>query len=357
MKRLLVYSLVWATALLATGQTVVTQYVPGITAEGVTYYLPRTELVVTLQAKRVTKKPGDFKEYAARYLRVDDAVQEETTEWSLEGVWITPVGVPDKDKVYSVVLNKKTVAPLVELTSDGIILSINTQGEKEEADFPELVNETTNDRLNSREYLTEEILSAGNRQKMAELCCEEIYDLRENRNLLIKGQADFQPGDGKQLELMLAELETQERALLQLFTGTTETEVRTIQIVCNPTETVQKEVLFRFSKRFGIVDKDDLSGEPVYVDIVDLETVPERAETAEGKLSRDLQDAVRYNVPGNAAIEIYDGSKTYATLQTPLAQFGETEVLSTSLFNKRYTTRVTFSSTTGALKRLTDVAQ
>ena len=57
--------------------------------------------------------------------------------------------------------------------------------------------------MNPRRYLTEEILAAGSTAKMAELTAREIYDLRENRSLLIKGQADFMPQDGQQLKLML----------------------------------------------------------------------------------------------------------------------------------------------------------
>lgn len=335
-------------------QTVVTGYVPGVTAEGVTYYLPRTQLVVTIRATRVTRTPGDLKDYARRYLRLDDVPQETTTEWMLDDVWITPVGVPDVEKVYSILLDKKTVAPLVDLTPDGIILSINTRGEVDEAEKVEIVNETADDKLNSRDYMTEEILYAGNRSKMAELCSEEIYDLRESRNLLVKGQADYMPTDGEQLKLMLEQLETQEKALLQLFEGTTETEVKTFQIEYDPVEAVEKEVLFRFSRQFGVVDKDDLSGEPVYIDVENLETVPQRVETVEKKESKDEQNAVRYNVPGSVYVDIYDATGSYASLTTPMGQFGQVEVLSNALFNKRNTTCVTFYSTTGGLKKLTD---
>ena len=357
MKRSILYTLSLILTLPCLAQTAVTPYVPGVTAEGVTYYLPRTELVITIQASRTTKTPGDFKDYAARYLRLSDVTQEQTTEWTLDGVWATPIGVPDEDKIYSIVLDKKTSAPLVSLTQDGIILSINTEAEADQTSFPELLNETHNNRLNSRDYMTEEILYAGNRSKMAELCCEEIYDLRENRNLLIKGQADYMPSDGEQLRLMLQQLETQEQALLQLFSGWTESETRTIQLVYSPNNQTEKDVLFRFSKEYGIVDKDDLSGDPIYIDIEDLQTVPTRVEDTTAKKPKDEQNAVRYNVPSSVAVEIYDANQSYASLTTPMGQFGHVEVLSNNLFNKHYTTRVTFYQATGGIKKLADTAQ
>ena len=64
--------------------------------------------------------------------------------------------------------------------------------------------------------MNEDILSAGSSAKMAELCALEIYDIRDSKSLLNKGQADFMPKDGEQLRIMLANLETQENALMQL---------------------------------------------------------------------------------------------------------------------------------------------
>ena len=89
--------------------------------------------------------------------------------------------------------------------------------------------------INGADFKTEEILSAGSTAKMAELTANEIYDIRENRGLLTKGQADFMPKDGEQLKLMLSNLDTQEEGLLQLFRGTKaiETYVFTFDVVPN----------------------------------------------------------------------------------------------------------------------------
>lgn len=53
--------------------------------------------------------------------------------------------------------------------------------------------------------------------KMAELAANEIYDIRENRSLLAKGQADFMPKDGTQLKMMMEQLDKQEAGLLMLL--------------------------------------------------------------------------------------------------------------------------------------------
>ena len=89
--------------------------------------------------------------------------------------------------------------------------------------------------LNGADFKTEEILSAGSTPKMAELTANEIYDIRENRALLTKGQADFMPKDGEQLRLMLANLDQQEEGLLQLFRGTDVKETHILAFDITPT--------------------------------------------------------------------------------------------------------------------------
>ena len=56
---------------------------------------------------------------------------------------------------------------------------------------------------------------------MAELIAQDIYEIRESRNLLVRGQADNMPKDGEQLRLMLNQLDKQDMAMTGLFSGIT----------------------------------------------------------------------------------------------------------------------------------------
>ena len=170
-------------------QTEVTPFVPGSTLEGVSYFLPKTAFRVTVITEKTVTKPGDFYKYANRYLRLPNVPTEESVVWSIRSIKLEPFGVPDKDKAYSIKVKSKTVAPLVGLSSDGILLSINTEAEEEV--LPELPEPVPAPQpVNPRTYMTQEMLAAGSTAKMAELCAEEIYDLRDSRNALIKGEAD-----------------------------------------------------------------------------------------------------------------------------------------------------------------------
>ena len=125
-----------------TAQTEVNPYIPGATVEGVTYYLPRTALRLVVVAEKQVYTPGDFNKYADRYLRLSNVNPEPYTRWTIKSIEMAPYGVPDMQKAYSIVLKKRTVAPLVGLTRDGILLSINTDslGEDGKAQYDKLAD-------------------------------------------------------------------------------------------------------------------------------------------------------------------------------------------------------------------------
>ncbi len=336
----------------ASAQTAVTAYKPGVTAEGVTYYLPRTDLAVVLKVKKKTYIPGEFKQYAGTYLRLNDVPQQAYDEWQIEALQVIPYGVPDTSKVYAVALKKRTVAPLVSLSKDGILLSVNTQAEDVQPLPVPSTQKLSGKPINPRDFMSEDVLLAGSPVKMAELAANEILDIRDSRNALMKGQADYMPKDGEQLKLMLDKLDEQERALLQLFKGHEEEEQQTLVIPFSPTQDTERQVLFRFSQRLGILDKDNLAGAPIYISVKDLKALPEAAPVDAKTQKRQEQEDVRYNLPGLAKIMIFSAKEMYYSAEVKLAQLGRVEYLGGALFNRNATTRVTFYPETGAVKKL-----
>ena len=53
-------------------QTVSSVYQPGVTTEGAIYFLPKTAVIVTVQVEKTTYTPGDFCQYAERFLRIKE---------------------------------------------------------------------------------------------------------------------------------------------------------------------------------------------------------------------------------------------------------------------------------------------
>ena len=106
-----------------------------------------------------------------------------------------------------------------------------------------------------------------------------------------------------------------------------------------------------FSQKLGLVDADDLSGEPIYLSIENLETLPApvQDEATAKKLVR-VDRGVFYNVPARMKATVFTSGQKYAEIETPMGQFGSVQLLSNLLFDKKTTTKVTFFQQTGGTK-------
>lgn len=335
-----------STALCSNAQDV-NSYIPGNLPEGIVYYLPHTELQVKVTVTQSTYIPGEFCQYADRFLRLQNISSQRKEEWELRSIEVIPFGVPNPELAYSIKLKDKSVASQVSLTPDGIIKAINTTFPEEEKSIPPICPKK--ERINPRSFMTEEMLMATSSIKMAELVAKEIYNIRESKNSLVKGQADYMPKDGNALQIMLDNLNTQEKALTEMFSGYTETTNHEYTFVINPEGDIKDEIVCRFSRKLGVLKNNDLAGEPIYISVT-----PKKLHTIvdeEGKKKKKLNGII-YNIPGKADVIIQSSSMKFFEKEIPFAQFGETEVLVNDLFNKKINTRVIFNPVTGGIVKI-----
>lgn len=353
MRRFLSTLFVISCSLHVFSQTLVASHHPGVTSEGAIYYLPKTALRITVQVERSSFTPGEFCKYAERYLRMKDVITEPAINYSIITIQQEPVAVADTSKCYAIKFDARTSACNVRLSADGILLGINTD-EKIATPWSSAVNQKKNRRkelINPRSYLSEEILAAGSTAKMAELIAQEIYEIRESRNLLTRGQADYMPKDGEQLRLMLNKLEEQNLALTSLFTGVTVSDTTEYTFTITPNKDIENQILFRLSDKLGIVDADDLAGVPYYINIENLKTVPP-VEVIDPKKKQKQANGVYVNIPGKLRSTISNVQGMMVSNEFPAGQFGNVELLSGALFNKRYTTHLQLHPISGAVEKL-----
>jgi len=353
MRRFLSTLFVISCSLHVFSQTLVTSYHPGVTSEGAIYYLPKTALRITVQVERSSFTPGEFCKYAERYLRMKDVITEPAINYSIITIQQEPVAVADTSKCYAIKFDARTSACNIRLSADGILLGINTD-ERIATPWSSVVNQKKNGRkelINPRSYLSEEILAAGSTAKMAELIAQEIYEIRESRNLLTRGQADYMPKDGEQLRLMLNKLEEQNLALTSLFTGVTVSDTTEYTFTITPNKDIENQVLFRLSDKLGIIDADDLAGVPYYINIENLKTVPP-VEVIDPKKKQKQANGVYVNIPGKLRSTISNAQGMMVSNEFPAGQFGNVELLSGALFNKRYTTHLQLHPISGAVEKL-----
>ncbi len=337
-------------------QTEIERFRPGVTLEGVNYFLPKTVFEVVLTAEKTVTKPGEFAAYADRYLRLKDVPTVESTTWTLKTVTLMPYGAPDSTKAFSIKLRAKTAAPLVSLTDDGLLLGVNVDATPDPA--PELPQRVPAPKpVNGRDFMTHDILAAGSTSKMAQLTAEEIYDIRDSRNALVRGEAENTPKDGAQLKLMLDNIDQQRTALESLFKGQelTSTEVLSFDYEpsANPEECAERHLLCRFSRKLGLVATDDLSGDPIWITVKAQGSLPPIENDAEAaKKKAKLEQGLYVNQPRRAQVTIFTATQTLLTAEVPVAQLGTVEVLSDALFNKKLDTKVTLHQHTGSVKQV-----
>lgn len=326
----------------------VTTYSPNTLDEGIVYFLPKTRLAVQVTAKKVTYTPGELCQYAERYLKLQGVSAQPKEYWEIQDIFVVPIGVPDSNKVYSIKLKDKMVTSQVELTDDGIIKAINTTNPVQLINDIPLQNVPTQ-RTDPRNFMTEEMLMAGSTGKMAELIAKEIYNIRESKNSLTRGQADYMPQDGAALKIMLENLEKQEKAFTEMFSGYTQHQLQRFSFYVEPNTEIKDQVVFRFSQKLGILDSGNLAGEPIYINVTNESNLPPANEEAKEK--KKLIGVI-YNIPGKGRVSIDSLDKNYFEEELVITQFGETEVLTNSLFNKKVNTRVVFNPRTGGIVKI-----
>lgn len=340
---------VFALSLLACTAPIAAQdispYLPG-EDEGIVYFLPKTMLEVNVIATRVTYHPGELCQYANQYLRMNNVSPEPETYWEIKQIEVRSAGVPDSTKAYLVKLKDKSSMSNVELTEEGLIEAINTSAPEK---MPmEYVLEKPQKHENPRRYMTEDILLAGSSAKMADLTAKEIYNIRESKNLILRGQADAMPKDGASLQLVIDNLDTQEKALTQLFTGTTDREDKVFTAHIVPQDGLTDKVALRFSRSLGVLPAEDLAGEPIYINL--KSTVPLPTVIEDNMKKKKLEGAI-YNIPGKGKVTVSYQGKTCFEAELPITQFGTTEVLVNDLF-KKVNTRVIFNPETGSILKI-----
>ena len=322
------------------------------TGYGVTYSLPKTVLVFTVEITKTTYKAGPYFGYADLHLGIKDPVTEDKVNYEIEKVSLTNKGVPDINNTYIVGFKPGTVAPYVYLTEDGLLCSINTEYIPVESATNNHLQVIESEDINVTTVFTEEYLKAGTVARQAEVAAKHIYLLRERKLDILTGDADYMPPDGESIRLIINGLEDQERLYTRLFAGSYTKETLSHEITLMPQDNINDEVLFRFSKKQGILDADDLGGDPVYINLRITEKAPELSLKDAEKKEKSMKGII-YNMPGKAQVEIKTTQHTLYKGEVQVVQFGTRESLAPVIFeDKKNPVKVTFYPATGAIKQI-----
>jgi len=317
---------------------------------GITYTLPQTDVCATLKMTCTKTIAGPYAQYAEKFLGLTDAPQENQVVWELTSFTIEDVAVKDPERVFHINFPEKGALPVFYLSEEGFLMSINQQPTITEIEpIVQTPQEKAKIVLKASDVMNEDILKAGSKTKQAELTAKEIFSIRESKRDILKGDIENMPKDGASLQIMLDNLDAQEKALLTLFVGTVTVTNEEKKVHFLPSESVDNKVYFRFSQHEGLVDNDDMIGEPYYISV--RITDDKRMEEAPVDPKKKPALGIAYNVPGKANIKIsYDG-EVIAETDMYMGQFGHVEQLPVAQFtDKKKTVSATFNPITGSIK-------
>lgn len=323
---------------------------------GVAYTLPKTAIQVKAEATKTTRKAGEYYEYAERYLNISNPITEDNINFTLTNVEASTVGFPDKSNSYLVEFKSNSTAPYVTLTKDGMICAINADAQFDSDKQENTTNTNSKPLPNPRSFLTEEVLRAGSKSKQAELIAKQILQLRETRTNILTGEADNMPPDGDAYKLVMSRIDEQEKALTSMFAGTeTIEEVSKNYTVNILDKNIDRQIVFRFSKKLGFVGENDLSGAPVYLTLINKD--PKEAPILSPKEQKDLEKkfskGIIYNIPAKASLKIEFDNKAWVNKEIDVVQFGTQEVLTPQMFdNNKQPIKVIFYPDLGAIKQI-----
>lgn len=319
---------------------------------GLVYTLPTTAFDIEVIVVKEIRKAGPFYKYASKFAGETEVVKEDAVSFNIESIKVKPYGIPNPESRYLMQL-KPGSTTYIGVSDDGMLLSINKQPKESIPEVPSNlgIEGTPSTGKEYLDYVNEDFISAQSSFKQAQLLAEELMEIRDAKISLTRGTAESMPTDGRQLELMLASLDNQEKALMQAFTGNIWRERLSRTFTFVPDEE-NRYVLCRLSDFNGLVDADDYSGDPVYISVKLIET-PELPVDGKGEEKKLPKDAVVYCIPGTAELNISFSGKPLFVKSFPMSQFGMTFGLNPTLFtDRKEASYAIFDPSTGALVEL-----
>ena len=327
-------------------------------AYGIVYSLPHTALRITLEAEGTVRTPGEFYQYAERYLgpqAAKGAIAKASSAWKLTSASLTPVGVPQTSGETWLMQFKSGASAFLIVNEQGLPLALGTEVDVPALpDAPEMKRQTLNpvDGTAARYAMTEDMVQSSSLAKRAALAAAQIMELRRSRQDYLTGQADQMP-DGAALKIILDNINAQEEALTAMFLGTERKRTETTVVTVTPgADGERQQVIARLNAVKGFVAADDLSGTPVYLDV----TVTDRGKmpvNEKGETKKFPKNGIAYCIPGTAEASIDFNGRTFCSRSIPFAQAGVVYGLDPSIFtDKKAPAYVIFDPTTGGIREL-----
>lgn len=308
----------------------------------IVYYMPKRQLVIDITYTKTQEEVGPFCHFAEKYLGAQELIEADDIHYSVSKVQLRTRTLTDYSRPVKVVAENGIENQLLQINNKGLLVGYNIAPKAEENTKSNTPKQPKQENCGLPTLpLSEEQLKAKTLEQMAECAAKQIYRIRENRMYLLGGEIDHAPADGKAMQLVLEELDKQERELVELFTGRRIVTTHHKELTYTPTKS-EKTVLYTLPDGSTKVELSLEAHRQI------IGAAPAVTDKKAPKPS-----SIYYNLPGSAEIVISAAGNTFVEKTIPVPQFGVAVPLSKTLFTGKDLPHIEFDTTTGNILYIT----
>lgn len=302
------------------------------------YALPKSGIKVNVKVTKTVFKKGPYSNYAQSKLGLSEFIARNKTEWEISNVEFESFPLLDTNHVYIIETNSLENKLKLELTKNGFLKTINPSITNEEnkriIKLEEIEHIEPEERIASFDEipLPKSVLSKVSARERAEELSRLILNQRVDLAATLIGDGYTETiADGSALRIMVDEIKMMQNAYLKMFKGLVVKESfdYSFEIIPEEARKVTQIILFRFSKENGLLEKDDMSGKPVLLEIESKENMNEFNEFCKNQsyLFRPEKNGVEnkglfHRIPEEVTVRLIGNEKEIAKHDLYLPQFG-----------------------------------
>jgi len=323
---------------------------------GLYYFLPNNILKVNLEIEKEEYFKGPYAEYAEKYLGLNNVELYNNTSYSIINIYVDIISEPDSAHCYLILPNQSNTS--LQVSKSGIIESFNctnrdhilkddelnnykqysyNSNSTENPFYGKMVDLNVFEKIDTivrkvkidTNFIIEKSYKTSLIEKTIEQKAKEITDniskIKEAKYNLISGE--IEAIDKKNIEFMYSELQNNENEYIKLFTGLRIKTSYFYTYYCYPIKDTITNVysykLLSFSSTKGVLDKNSIEGEWVFLELHDkgyyslIDKYQRKFNTKSNK-NRGLY----YRIPALVDVSVKQGNKKLFGTQKYLSQFG-----------------------------------
>jgi len=324
--------------------------------KGTFYILPKTEFIIEISLAKTEQLKGPYAGLANKYLGLNNVITENSTQYKISGIKVTPSETDDEKQIYFIDNPHKLFRSLKMLRRLGFvhrIINEKVDGLSDSTDFSTFIN---NNKTESKypdifryyadanlfmkvdtiietvkqdtQFVEKKIVKSSMIEKSIEQKAKETADyiikLRENKYNLIAGtgEVNYQK---ESLEYMFTQLENMESEYMKLFTGITleKNLVYRFKITPGDNDSIMHYDICHFTASNGITRQNQGDTPGIFLNLnrrhilAEIGIYLEKAKTLNVK-----NEALIYRVPEYSDISVMEGNMEIYRRTYPVWQIG-----------------------------------